>query len=132
MGRSINLFIEDILDSIKKIESFSKRLTKEKLFNNDLRQSAIIRQIEIIEESIKNIPNYFRDKYPEIPWKDFSGIRDIITHGYFKVDLGTIWSVIKQDLPDLKQKILKIKRDIEEQEKELKETRGELKKEELE
>ncbi len=113
MKRELNLYILDILESIKSIEEFSKDLTKEKLSKDDLRQSAIIRKIEIIGESVKNFPSSFKEKYPEIPWKDIAGIRDVIIHGYFRVDLNTIWKVIKEDLPDLKNKILKIKKDLE-------------------
>ena len=69
MKRDINLFIQDILENIKDIESFSKGLNKEKFESNKLRQNAIIRCLEIIGEATKNIPNSFREKYPNIPWK---------------------------------------------------------------
>jgi len=88
MKRSINLFIEDILDSISNIESFSEALTEQELSKDKLRQSAIVRQIEIIGEAAKNIPSPIRKKHPEIPWKDLAGMRDVITRGYFKVAVG--------------------------------------------
>ena len=84
MKRNVNLYLGDILKSIKSIESFSEGLTKEKLVSDDLHQSAIIRQLEIIGEATKNIPNSFREKYPEVPWKDISGFRDVMIHGYAK------------------------------------------------
>ena len=113
MRREVSLFIEDILESIQNIESFSINLSKEELSTNNLHQSAIIRQIEIIGEAVKNIPNSFRKKYDEIPWNKIAGMRDIIIHAYFKVDLDIVWSIIKDDLPILKKQIQKVKDDLE-------------------
>ena len=114
MIRDVMLFIEDILDSITKIESFSEGLTKEKLLTDDLHQSAIIRQLEIIGEAVKNIPDKFREKYSGIQWRKIAGLRDVIIHAYFGINLDRVWDIIKADLPDLKQKILKIKDNMEE------------------
>ena len=103
------VFVEHILDSINAIEDFSKGISREEITSNRLKQSAIVREIEIIGEAVKNIPDYFRNQYPDIPWRDIAGMRDVIIHGYFKVDLETIWKVIDEDLPELKEKISKIK-----------------------
>lgn len=119
-NEEILVFIEHILENIKKIESFSDNISREELSNNDLIQYAIIRATEIIGEAVANLSRFFRDKHPEIPWKEIVGTRDKLIHHYFGVNLDIIWDVIKKDLPDLKQKILKIKADLEEQEKEQK------------
>jgi len=111
MKRDIGLFIEDIINSIKNIEEFSKSLDKEKFSKDNLRQSAIIRQLEIIGEAVKNIPNSFRETYPKIAWKDIAGFRDILSHAYFGVNLDRIWKIIETDLPKLKEEISKIKID---------------------
>ena len=108
MKRDIGLFIEDILNSIKNIEEFSKNLDKEKFSKDNLRQSAIIRQLEIIGEAVKNIPDSFRKKYPKIPWKDIAGFRDILSHAYFGVSMDRVWNIIEIDLPKLKEDISKI------------------------
>ena len=109
MKRGIGLFIEDILNSIKNIEEFSKSLDKEKFSKDILRQSAIIRQLEIIGEAAKNIPDSFREKYPRIAWKDIAGVRDILSHAYFGVNLDRVWKIIETDLPKLKKEISRIK-----------------------
>ena len=108
MKRDIGLFIEDILNSITNIEEFSKNLDKDKFSKNNLRQSAIIRQLEIIGEAVKNIPNSFREKYPKIAWKDIAGLRDILSHAYFGVNLDRVWKIIESDLPKLKEEIISI------------------------
>ncbi len=105
MNRSLELFVSDILENIEDVEDFSKNLTKIKLENNKLKQNAIIRSLEVIGEAVKNIPNSFREKYPQVEWKKIAGFRDIIIHAYFKVDLDITWDVIKKDLPKLKKQI---------------------------
>ncbi|MEK6914237.1 MAG: DUF86 domain-containing protein [Nanoarchaeota archaeon] len=111
MKRDIGLFIEDIAKSIRNIEEFSRGLNKEKFFKNNLRQSAIIRQLEIIGEAVKNIPDSFREKYPRIVWKDIAGFRDILSHAYFGLNLERVWNIIEIDLSKLKEEISKIKID---------------------
>lgn len=117
MKRKELLFLKDILESISNIEEFSKGLSKEKFMKNRLKQSAIVRQFEIIGEAVKNISDSTREKYPGIEWRKIAGSRDIFIHGYFMVDYDRVWGIIKKDLPDLKQKILKIKKELENKKK---------------
>ena len=112
MKRDFNLFINDILESINAIEKFSKGINKKQLDSNRMVQSAIIREIEIIGEAVKNLPSSFRQKYQDVPWNKIAGMRDIITHGYFRVDLDAVLEVIKRDLPILKKQIQKIKEEL--------------------
>ncbi len=104
------VFIEHILDSITAIEEFSKGLNKKELEGNRLKQSAIVREIEIIGEAVKNISKHLKDKHKEIEWKEIAGTRDKMIHHYFGVDLDIIWDIIKTNLPNLKKNILKIKK----------------------
>ena len=118
MKRRLKLFIEDILESIKLIEKYIRNISKENLDNNQKLKDSIVRRLEIIGEAVKNIPDNFRKKYPEVPWKKIAGLRDIIIHTYFSLDLDITWDIIKKDLPDLKEKMLKIRTELEDEEKE--------------
>ena len=109
MKRNVGLFIQDIIENIKDVESFSNGLTKEKFEKDKLKQSAIIRSLEIIGEAVKNIPDSFRKKYPIIPWRDIAGFRDVLSHAYFGVSMDRVWNIIEKDLPILKKNIEKIK-----------------------
>jgi uncharacterized protein with HEPN domain len=68
-------------------------------------QDAIIRRLEIIGEAVKNIPPAFRTKHSKIPWKQMAGMRDVLIHEYFDIDLSLTWAVVKRELPSLKTKL---------------------------
>ena len=105
------VFIEHILDSINAIEEFSKDLTREELESNRLKQSAIVREIEIIGEAVKNLSSPFRDKHKNIEWKNITGTRDKMIYHHFGVDLNIIWDIIKKHLPKLKREVERIKKE---------------------
>ena len=106
-------YLEHIIDAVKDIESFTKGLTKSQFLKNKLRQSAVIRQLEIIGEASKNLPEYFREKHSVVEWKKIAGTRDKIIHHYFGIDLNTVWDIVKDDLPDLKKKVTAILEEIQ-------------------
>jgi len=109
MNKDYRVFITHILECIEKIEEYTSALTKEEFLNNAQIQDAVMRRIEIIGEAVKNIPSEVKDKYPDIPWKRITGMRDILIHGYFGVDMELTWKVAATDLKDLKKKILEIR-----------------------
>lgn len=113
INKNILLFIEHVLESIRDINAFTLNVTSKKEFaENKEKLNAVIRSLEIIGEAVKNIPISFREKHPQIPWKKMAGLRDIIIHQYFDIDLDIIWSTIKEDLPILEKHIKKIKEEL--------------------
>ena len=112
MTRDMRVYIQDILESIGAIEGYVQSNTEEQFYGNRQVQDAVIRRLEIIGEAVKNIDEEFRNRYPEIPWKKIAGLRDVLIHEYFGVNMKRVWRVIKIDLPVLKSKISRIWEEI--------------------
>ena len=112
MKKEIRIFIEDILKSIEKIEEYVRGMSGEEFFRFSQVQDAVMRRLEIIGEAAKKVPEGFRSKYPEIPWKLIAGMRDVLIHGYFDVNLERVWVIVEKDLPDLKRKISRILKEM--------------------
>jgi uncharacterized protein with HEPN domain len=101
-------FIEHILESISLIEKYTDKLSKEDFLKSQSVQDAVIRRLEIIGEATKNINSGFKKDHSEIPWKKIAGMRDVLIHEYFGVDLELTWKTVKEDLPHLKQRLSQI------------------------
>ena len=112
MTREIRFYLDDILESINLIEEYAKNLSLNEFEENLLVQDAVCRRFEVIGESVKNLPKSFRGKYPDIPWREIAGFRDVLTHAYFNVVVSRIWKVVKKDLPEFKKQIAKIHSDL--------------------
>jgi len=98
------IFLQHIVDAIKDIESYTNG--GEKVFySTKMIQDAVIRNLEIIGEAVKNISPAIRVKYPDVPWKQIAGLRDVLIHHYFGVDLETVWLVVEKRLPILAERI---------------------------
>jgi uncharacterized protein with HEPN domain len=113
MKKDPKIFIEHILECIERIEEYTRGITKEEFLSLGQVQDAVIRRIEVIGEAVKNIPDDIKRRYPDIPWREIAGMRDILIHEYFGVDLELTWKVAKEDIFELKKKMLKVKEDLE-------------------
>jgi uncharacterized protein with HEPN domain len=107
--RDNRLYIADIIKSIDAIEEYVAGLAEEEFKSNLMKQDAVARRIEIIGEASKNLTSEYKKKHAEIPWRKIAGMRDILVHAYFGVNIDRIWAVMKKDLPQLKKQIKKIK-----------------------
>jgi uncharacterized protein with HEPN domain len=105
-------YVQDILDSINEIESFIEEMTFEKFAKDKKTINAVTRSVEVVGEATKKIPKNIRDKYPVIPWKKMSGMRDKLIHEYFGIDIEILWKVAKDEMPPLKTTIKSILRDL--------------------
>ena len=107
--RNLEDLLKDILQAIEDIEIFTKTVTLEQFSSNKEKILAVIKSIEIIGEAVKLIPQEIRDKNPQVPWKAIAGMRDMLVHEYWGIDINVVWQTIQESLPILKTEILKIK-----------------------
>lgn len=108
MSRQSKVYLEDVLQSIEKIEKYVKNFSIADFQKNGLVSDAVIRNLEIIGEAVKNLPPGLKKDFSEIEWKKISGLRDILIHSYFGIDLNIVWDVVKNKLPELRTAVLKI------------------------
>ena len=103
------VYLQHILDAIRQIESFSQGIiTADELRDQPLHRAGIERMLTIIGEASKQVSPGLKEKHPEVPWKEISGMRDKIIHNYFGVDYEAVWLTVKTDIPDLKEKLIRI------------------------
>lgn len=101
------LFLSHILGAIADIESFTSE--GRSVFLADRKtQSAVIRQLEIVGEAVKNLSPDLVAAEAGVPWREIAGARDRLIHAYFRVDLEAVWAMVEQDLPALRESVQRI------------------------
>jgi uncharacterized protein with HEPN domain len=105
VSKDIGVFITHMLESISLIENYTADIGKERFLKSSQIQDAVIRRLEIIGEAARNMPDDFKEKHSDIPWREITGLRNILIHEYFGIDLELTWTTVKNSLPELKQKL---------------------------
>jgi len=100
-----SIFIQHIFDSLIEIENYTSNFSEEDFSNTTQTQDAVIRRLEIIGEAVKNLAITFRNEYPDIPWSKMAGMRDVLIHDYFGVDLSLVWKIVEKEVPKLKKQM---------------------------
>ena len=106
--RDWKLYFEDILECIKKIESYTTDISYDDFIKDSKTIDAVVRNLEVIGEAARQVQEDTKQKYNYIPWKEIVGLRNRVIHEYFGVDLEIVWQIINQDLKELKGKIEKV------------------------
>ncbi len=105
MPRDFKLYLEDILECIAKINRYVSGLTFDNFSKDEKTIDAVIRNLQIIGEASRNIPNIIRVEHPEIKWRRIIGLRNILIHVYYSLTLKIIWDIVKKELPILHEQI---------------------------
>jgi uncharacterized protein with HEPN domain len=107
------VFIRHVLDEIDFLIDSSKDLGYEGLIKDETLKRAFVRSLEVIGEATKNISSEFRQKHPDIEWRELTGLRDKLIHRYFGVKWEIVWDVVKSKIPQLKERIEGILKEME-------------------
>jgi uncharacterized protein with HEPN domain len=108
MSRGDRLYLEDIAESITAIADFTAGLNIDSFRHDRKTYSATLRELQIIGEAIGKISKETKAKDKTINWRDIKAFRNKITHEYFGVDYEIVWDIVKNELPELMDKIKKL------------------------
>jgi uncharacterized protein with HEPN domain len=99
------VLLEDIMLAIRKIGRYTSHLDHDLFIGDELVIDAVARNLEIIGEAARQLPEEFRNAHTQIPWTQIAGLRNRIVHDYFGLDLEIIWEIIQHDLSELEKQV---------------------------
>jgi uncharacterized protein with HEPN domain len=108
MSRNPRLYLEDIQYSCAKVLRFTAGLSFEQFKQDDRTYDAVLRNLEIIGEAAKNVPDEIRQRFSFVEWRKISGFRDIAAHKYFSISDSIAWDIIQNKIPELSAQITQI------------------------
>jgi uncharacterized protein with HEPN domain len=101
MLRDYRLYLAEIEDACRKIIEFTSDMSGDDFKQDQLRADAVLMNLMMIGEAVKNIPEDVREQFPSIEWKKIAGLRDMIVHVYFAINLEIIWGIVQNHVPAL-------------------------------
>jgi len=101
MSRDESLYLADIQESCEKVLRFTRGMKYKDFVHDELHFDAVLRNLEIIGEAVKNMSEEMRKKYPNVKWRKIAGFRDIVAHEYFGINDETVWDIVENEIPAL-------------------------------
>ena len=102
MSRDWTFFLEDIQESCSRVLRYTEGMTFEQFKADDKTYDAVVRNLEIIGEAAKGLPDDVRAMMPDIEWNKATGLRNIMAHAYFGVSDEILWDVVQNKIPPMK------------------------------
>ncbi|MEX2542681.1 MAG: DUF86 domain-containing protein [Trueperaceae bacterium] len=99
--RPWRFYLDDMLGSVEKVLAYTEGLDQARFVNDSLVYDATLRNLELIGEAATHIPNDVRAAHSEVPWRLIIATRNRLIHGYLGIDDDTLWSIIRDDVPEL-------------------------------
>jgi uncharacterized protein with HEPN domain len=101
VSRDPLLLLEDIDKAGRRIVRYTEGWERDAVFSDDMRFDAVLHNLHVIGEAVKNLPSTFRERHRDIPWREIAGMRDFVAHAYFALDLDILWDAIRHEVPTL-------------------------------
>jgi uncharacterized protein with HEPN domain len=105
MPRDSRVYLEDILEATRKIMAYTGSLSKAAFLEDEKTFDAVVRNLEVIGEAVKKLPEDLRAKHAAVDWKKIAGLRDILIHEYFGLDAEIVWDIVQTKVPVLDREI---------------------------
>jgi uncharacterized protein with HEPN domain len=105
MPRDFRVYLEDILEATRKITAYTGRLSKAAFLVDEKTIDAVVRNLEVIGEAVKNLPEDLRAQHSAVAWKKIAGLRDILIHEYFGLDAEIVWDIVQNKVPALDREV---------------------------
>lgn len=103
--RDWRMYLDDMVDFAVKVIDYSAGLELSEFLESGMNYDATVRNLELIGEAATHIPGEIRQSHPEIPWRLIIATRNRLIHGYLGIDGNTLWSIIQDKVPDLREKL---------------------------
>jgi uncharacterized protein with HEPN domain len=108
--RDPHLLLEDIRSALARIERYTTGMQREQFLVDEKTIDAVVRNLEIVGEAVRWLPDDFKRGYVAVPWGQVAGLRNRIVHDYFGLDLEIIWQVLQTLLREFRQQLDEITR----------------------
>lgn len=113
MPRDSKVYLEDILAAARKVRTYTAGMTRERFSADEKTIDAVVRNLEVIGEAARSVPEVVRQKAEGIDWRKIVGLRDVLIHQYFGLDLEILWDIVSTKLPDLEKSVVNLLQELE-------------------
>jgi uncharacterized protein with HEPN domain len=112
VSRNWQLFLRDMIEAAQKVSRYTSGRDLASFTGDEMAYDATVRNLEILGEAAKHIPEEIRQRFPEIDWRGIAGLRDIVAHAYCALDDAALWKIVGTDMPQLLPSLNKVALEI--------------------
>jgi len=105
--KSDALYLVDIVERIRRIQTSASE-GREMFFSSTEKQDSILHNLRLLGESVRRISGDLKERHPEVPWREIAAFRNVVVHDYLSLDLGLVWKIVTDRVPELHRQIERI------------------------